>query len=166
MIVLLGMIPILNIAVFGVTYFTLQTAMQEVTHQVAMSESRAEAAKSAEAIYSRMQSPIWSSLHVVTGGTPANRKSGIDMVTAHVIGSNFTQSFPVKSQLPEKFRPSYMRNKSDKRYAYTVDTPCEIQPLFNLAGFPLVGQIPVVGRSVTLRLHAEVPVEYLESLDY
>ncbi len=166
MIVLLAMIPVCNVAVFGVTYCTLQIAMQEVAEQVAMSESRAEAIKSAEAIYLRMQNPIWSSLHVVTGGKSKRSEGGKNIVTAQVIATNQTDSFSITSQLPEKFRPSYKRNRSEKRYAMSLDTPCEIQPMFNLAGFPLLGQIPIVGAAVTLKLHAEAPVEYLESLDY
>lgn len=163
MIVLLATIPALNVAMFGVTYCILQIAVQEVVGQVAMSETRAEAIKSAETIYTRMRSPIWSSLHVVTGGTA--QKSATEILTVQVIATSHTDSFNLNSQLPEKFRPSYMRNRSEKRYAVSLDAPCEIQPMFNLAGFPVVGQVPIIGAPVTLRLHAEAAVEYLESLD-
>ncbi len=164
MIVLLAVIPMLNVAVFGIAYFTLQIAVQEVVSQVAMSESRNEAIKTADAIYSRMQSPIWSGLHTVRPNL-TNHFNQNQLVSMHVISSNSTQSFSLESKLPEKLRPSHLNNRSSKRYSYTVDAPCEIQPMFNLAGFPLIGQIPIVGAPVTLRLHAEAPVEYLESLD-
>lgn len=164
MIFLLATIPMLNVAVFGIAYFTLQIAAQEVVSQVALSESRNEALKTADTIYVRMQSPIWSGLHTVRPNFTKHSNQN-ELVSMHVISSNSSQSFSLKSQLPETLRPSYLNNRSNKRYAYTVDAPCEIQPMFNLAGFPLVGQIPIVGAPITLRLHAEAPVEYLESLD-
>ncbi len=72
--------------------------------------------------------------------------------------------FTAREELPEPMKPRHAMGKP-RVYSYHLTVTCEILPLFNLSGMPVLGAVPILCGPAKIAFHSEVPVEYRPSLN-
>ena len=157
LLVLIFLLPACNFVLFLSAHATTSFLCQKQAQTVAWSESRQTAIELAS-------KPLNSGEFVFFHQAAACNS---DEALLEIVVSKPGQDSILLSSakpLPASLKPSAHGNKANV-YSYKLHQRRCLMPIFNLQGLPLVGSIPMLGAPTTFEVTAQVPVEYLPSLE-
>lgn len=150
-----GLLPLCNLLSFASSLNAVQQLTLMCAREAAMADTRSMAIKSAMSIKTAVEDPTLCALHNVHA-----RNADCQIVAVDDVG---TRSFYKISQA-SRFAPGLRINKHN-RYSLQLMVQYEIEPLINLTGVPVVGQIPMIGCAAPVHFQPEVPIENLRILE-
>ncbi len=151
-----GLLPLCNLLSFASSLNSVQQLSLMCAREAAMADTRAMAIKSAMSIKTVVENPSLCALHNVHADSADLQVVAIDTAGTRTCFKVLDTS--------TQFSPRLHFNKKN-HYSVQVLVSCKIEPLINLAGIPVVGQIPMIGCATPVHFQPEVPIENLRILE-
>jgi hypothetical protein len=176
---ILFMIPCVNLVLYASAVATINHVAEEASRAAAVSSTQTEAiqfvaSKADRLLHGDGQGPglaAYANLTpqggvLGTTGKPTGCKLEV-LVRANTDTSGVAKAIDISNGFVQlgSDSPSFGANSANDHYEYRVTGTYVVNPFLNMAGIPLIGQVPAVGAPTTVSYASTAQIENVKGLD-